>query len=580
MTQPAARLARCAALALALGLALVAAGRAGAAPACPPGDRPFARFHLSTALFDAAIEKAGPVAPHPTRLTGLTVPHHMLAGHLIARGVAAAGAGRYRRIVLLAPDHFFAADAPFATTARDFDTVYGRVATDGAAARALLTAGGGLVEESCLFAREHGVRAILPFLKRQFPDARVLPVAIAIGARRDAWDRLAEALAPLVDGDTLVVQSSDFSHYHPQHAARRFDQQTLNLIAAGDLEQIAGLSQPDHVDSLGALYLQTRLQRERHGAVPLVLASENAQQYADHHVAETTSYMVVAYAPQHGSPPPPGDAVARYYLAGDTLFGRAMVAALLPEANAERVAAAVLAATGGAPLVVNLEGVVLPNVPEGLDHMTLAMNAELTVAWLKRLNVAAVGLANNHAMDLGAAGYRETRAALAAAGLAAFGPGERVDLPHLSVAGFTDLSSTGPQKVDLLAAADFDVLAAAPADRPLVAFIHWGREYVAVPGPRERLLADRLRLAGAGAIVGAHPHVASDGPVALAGGETLLHHSLGNFLFDQTAETSSGALIEIRVFAQGTFFARRVDLPVLFDRAAGRAQQAPRPGSR
>jgi poly-gamma-glutamate synthesis protein (capsule biosynthesis protein) len=53
----------------------------------------------------------------------------------------------------------------------------------------------------------------------------------------------------------------------------------------------------------------------------------------------------------------------------------------------------------------------------------------------------------------------------------------------------------------------------------------------------------------------------------IGGGDTLVYWSLGNLLFDQTAETSSGMLVELRVFPQGTVFARPLPLPHLFDLA-------------
>jgi poly-gamma-glutamate capsule biosynthesis protein CapA/YwtB (metallophosphatase superfamily) len=88
---------------------------------------------------------------------------------------------------------------------------------------------------------------------------------------------------------------------------------------------------------------------------------------------------------------------------------------------------------------------------------------------------------------------------------------------------------------------------------------------VPAPGPREKMLADDMRLRSVSAIVGAHPHVADGKLTALGGGDTLLAYSLGNFLFDQTAERSSGTLLEVRIFEQGTFFARLIPLPNFFD---------------
>ena len=112
-----------------------------------------------------------------------------------------------------------------------------------------------------------------------------------------------------------------------------------------------------------------------------------------------------------------------------------------------------------------------------------------------------------------------------------------------------------------------DRLVVADATRPVVAFVHWGREYVAAPSPRETALAEEMRLRGAALIAGAHPHVADGRLTTLGGGETLMAYSLGNFLFDQSAATASGTLLELRVFEQGTVFARLIGLPNLFDLA-------------
>lgn len=508
---------------------------------------------------------------HPAsakRLSGITVPHHLVAGHLIARGFRAASGFSYDRVIVLTPDHFSRSKAPFATTRHGFETPLGPVEVDGEAVQALLA--DETVEESCLFEREHGLHALLPFLRRNLPGAKLVPVAISLRAKRADWDRLIELLAPLAGETTLVVQSTDFSHYHPHEKARQFDQQTLNVIASGSLDEVAMLSQPDHLDSLGSLYVQMKLQAQRHGAVPIVISSENQQQYTSRRVDRTTSYMVLLFGRVEDGDAPHEDSAELVYFAGDVHFGRAMTQALADADAGERVADAVLARTHGRPLIVNLEGVILPNVPEALEHMTIAMPEMLTIDWLRRLNVTGVGLANNHAMDLGPSGFAETKAALADAKIASFAQGESLDIGALTVVGLSDLDSNGPPFTDLVSPALLDRLIVADARRPIVAFVHWGREYVASPAARETWLAEEMRLRGVSLIVGGHPHVTDGKLTPLGGGEAIMAYSLGNFLFDQTERRASGALLELRVFEQGTFFARLLPLPNLFDLATGR----------
>ncbi len=142
-------------------------------------------------------------------------------------------------------------------------------------------------------------------------------------------------------------------------------------------------------------------------------------------------------------------------------------------------------------------------------------------------------------------------------------------LPGLDIVGLTDIDTNGSPQTDLLTPALLDRLDRPDANRAVVAFVHWGREYVAEPSAREDMLADAMRLRSVSAIIGAHPHVASSGVMALGGGDVAEFYSLGNFLFDQSAARSSGAMVEMRIFEQGTIFMRAIPLPNFFDMGRG-----------
>jgi poly-gamma-glutamate synthesis protein (capsule biosynthesis protein) len=112
-------------------------------------------------------------------------------------------------------------------------------------------------------------------------------------------------------------------------------------------------------------------------------------------------------------------------------------------------------------------------------------------------------------------------------------------------------------------------LCRSPARPPLVALVHWGREYTATAGDEERAIAEALAACGVSFVVGAHSHRSSRRPEPIAGGEALMFFSLGNLLFDQRSPYGSGALLELRWFKQGTFAARVIALPNLYDAAVG-----------
>jgi len=538
---------------------------------CPEGGAAFPPHYPSDRVFRDGLSQTRQVPASPNHVSGLIIPHHLEMPDLIAGGLRRATDQKPNRIILLFPDHFYRATRPFATTRRGFDTVLGPVATDPAAAGVLL-AEAEFVEDSCLFGAEHGLRAVLPFLAELFPDVPVLPIAIAISATRQDWDRMADLLEPLLGDDTLLVQATDFSHYLPHHLARQRDQQVLNLLAAGDLDGLAGLVQPDHVDSTGALYLTALLQARRYGAAPVVLESRNLQQKSDALIAETTSYLVAEFTAPAADPGPVGLGEGPVYvLGGDVFLGRSLPRLLSDELVIEAVKDAALGATRGLPLIANLEGVLLPDMPSGLPELLLAMPGDLAIDWARRLNIVGFGLANNHANDIGPSGLAETHRALTSAGIPWFGPGQALHLPGVTIVGLSDLDGAAQQRADRLSDTDLDHLIQSDASVPVVAFVHWGREFLTRPRPREVALADRMRQRGVAAIIGAHPHAASEGLRAISGGDTVILHSLGNFLFDQMPPEASGALAEIRTFRQGTIFLRQLPLPPLYSVAKAAA---------
>ena len=532
---------RLAPLCLLLGFLLCGCGQNAAAPAGA-----FPPFYPESRPFRSAIGLTKST-PLPHRITGLTVPHHLLAADLIAGAFALASGQEYRRIIILSPDHFHRSSTPFAVAIRNFQTVMGQVPIDAAAVDRLRE--NPLVSASNLFSHEHGVRALLPFVAHYFPGARVVAVALHRDSQPSQWDSLAQTLAPLLTADTLVLQSTDFSHYLPWQKARAHDQETLRVLSAGDPDAVLGLKQPQHLDSRGAQYLQLRLQKQVHQARPTVMASRNSQEYTAQPLDSTTSYLVQVYSPENL----PVYGLQRFFFAGDTFFGRYLAAKLARPIWRAGLVKRVRQLTGGAPLIVNLEGVVMPECPADPGPLKLCMTAQPALTILRDLNVVAVSLANNHTHDFGESSYRTMERLLTDAGISVLEDRAVKDLGPFQLAAATDLDNRQEPVRALLTDADLRRFDAMPPDKPRFAFLHWGQEFTATPGPREQALAARLAKGGVELVIGSHPHRAG----ALTGDfQQCLAYSLGNFIFDQRRPEVSGALLEIMFYPQGTYFLR------------------------
>lgn len=257
-------------------------------------------IYTDKTFFLSAI-KQNPPALAIKNVTGVTVPHHLLAKNLTAEIFADIAENQYETIIILSPDHFNGGKTPFSTTSKDFKTVFGNLETDKKTVQTILS--NPLISESNLFTREHGIHAVTPFIKYQFPNAKIVPIVVRINSKKEELNALATTLSEAkklsssaTPSSTLIVQSTDFSHYLTEQEADQKDQQTIRALNSNDPDQILLLNQPDNIDSIGSQYIQSKLQKEYFNSSLEIIHNLNSQKYTEDHVEETTSYITQIYS--------------------------------------------------------------------------------------------------------------------------------------------------------------------------------------------------------------------------------------------------------------------------------------------
>lgn len=141
---------------------------------------------------------------------------------------------RIRRVVLLGPSHRIPLFGLAISSVDQFETPLGPVKLDREAINSIsdLTQVRTLDEAHSL---EHSLEVHVPFLQEVLDDFSLVP--LVVGDARP--EEVAEVLERLWGGpETLIVISSDLSHYHDYATARQMDQATSNAIESLDLEQI------------------------------------------------------------------------------------------------------------------------------------------------------------------------------------------------------------------------------------------------------------------------------------------------------------------------------------------------------
>lgn len=213
-------------------------------------------------LSEASIAECQPKA--------LIVPH---AGYIYSGSIAASAyaalrphATRYRRVVLLGPTHRVPVSGLALPDAQAFDTPLGRVKLDVALMRNISVLPQVAISGTA-HALEHSLEVQLPFLQRALDDFTLLPLAVGMTSAEE----VAEVLEIVWGGaETLIVISSDLSHYLPYPTAQSQDLATAQDILG--LHQLRSHEQACGATPINGLLLAAR----KHRLTPHLLDLRNS----------------------------------------------------------------------------------------------------------------------------------------------------------------------------------------------------------------------------------------------------------------------------------------------------------------
>ena len=208
-----------------------------------------ARRDELASLVDRLIDEAGQrVRPPRGSASAVIAPHagYAYSGAVAASAFSTLAARRPSRAILLGPSHHFGfsgAAIPDAAVAQR--TPLGEMPLD-LATLARLREAPAFRADDRVFEPEHALEAEVPFLQRLFgPDLPLVPVILGGGVSAEEVERIAAALAPIVDDDTIVVVSSDFTHYGPRFSYVPFVEDVPERLRTLDLSAISEIARGD-----------------------------------------------------------------------------------------------------------------------------------------------------------------------------------------------------------------------------------------------------------------------------------------------------------------------------------------------
>ncbi|MCR4278396.1 MAG: AmmeMemoRadiSam system protein B [bacterium] len=477
------------------------------------------------------------------------VAHHLLAVTDIATVFKTIEDHSAQTVIVLSPNHFSLGKSPAQISFGTWQTPYGDVASDINAVRRLLYQDPLLQNEERTFENEHGISAITPFIKRSFPSAKIVPIALHETLSLEEANTLGEIIATQFP-DAVVIASIDMSHYLPSSVAQYHDRITLRSIESGTSS--ANLE----IDSNATLRVIQRINTIRGNTTwHLTGHNDSLQSNVDQPTKnqknwqENTSHILGYFTQsntqsniEHPAP------FASIHFVGDIMLDRDVKHLAEREgidAPWKNVGRFLL---GSHLRVGNLEGTINNRSPKNtyLPPFEFDFTPESITELKKHIDI--VSLANNHSQDVGSAGEIETRKELDTAGVKWFGSflspvfvlDQEVNGVPLTFIGY---HSFRPDEQTLLD----EIRAAGKNERFVIVLPHWGMEYVSQT-TSQRSLAEKMVEAGADLIVGGHPHVIQG--IELIENTPVIY-SLGNFIFDQRfGDTTTGLTAGIIISKQ------------------------------
>lgn len=225
----------------------------------------------------------GAPAPGATgTLVAAVAPHagYVFSGRCAASVYSLVTSGRYERVIILAPSHHvaFAGVSLPDPDLSAYATPLGNVPIDREVCDALRSKAGFVVKDGA-DTREHAVEVHLPFLQQTARTFKLVPLVCGYvgAAQREA---VARALVPYLGTNTLLVVSSDFTHYGPNYdfipfsekvpeRLREWLSQSAGQIAALDAEGFDRHCTETHDTICGEMPIRIALALLRDGRVPV-----------------------------------------------------------------------------------------------------------------------------------------------------------------------------------------------------------------------------------------------------------------------------------------------------------------------
>lgn len=175
-------------------------------------------------------------------LTAFIVPHagYMYSGQVAAYAYRLLQGMDFKRVILIGPSHRARFKGSSINLQSGYETPLGIVPVDQDLARKIIDTSNHISWFPQAHAREHSLEIQLPFLQTVLSDFQIVPILMGEQDLKTCSD-LADSLLQVIGtvGNTLLLASSDLSHFHSYKRARELDMRFINHVREFDPNGLA-----------------------------------------------------------------------------------------------------------------------------------------------------------------------------------------------------------------------------------------------------------------------------------------------------------------------------------------------------
>jgi len=198
-----------------------------------------------------------PPSSNKRKIYGIVSPHagYVYSGAVAANGFYEASSMDFKDVVMVGPNHYGIGSWVAAMKEGEWETPLGEVLINSELANEIASRSSILDFDDFAHSRDHSLEVQLPFLQSIKQDFRIVPIVL-VSQRSDTAYELGNAISETIIekgriDSTLLIASSDFTHYEENSEAHRKDGELIKAILALDVNKFYAVLERLDVSACG-----------------------------------------------------------------------------------------------------------------------------------------------------------------------------------------------------------------------------------------------------------------------------------------------------------------------------------------